>query len=108
MINEYHIQAFGWAEKEHVERMKTLTFAVNDVLTALFSAAGMLLVDFKLEFGVHNGEVYLGDEFTPDGCRVWDVETREKLDKDRFRQDLGDVVESYELVGARLGLSFDG
>lgn len=108
MINEYHIASFGWAEPQHVELMKQLTFEVNDVLKSLFLDAGMLLVDYKLEFGVYNGNVLLGDEFTPDGCRVWDLETREKLDKDRFRQDLGDVVESYELVGRRLGMTFDG
>ena len=108
MINEYHISSFGWAEPEHVETMKALTFAVNDVLKALFLDSNILLVDYKLEFGVATGgEVVLGDEFTPDGCRLWDVDTREKLDKDRFRQGLGDVVESYELVGRRLGLSFD-
>ena len=108
MINEYHISSFGWAEPVHVERMKALTFAVNDVLKALFLDSNILLVDYKLEFGVATGgEVVLGDEFTPDGCRLWDVDTREKLDKDRFRQGLGDVVESYELVGHRLGLSFD-
>ena len=108
MINEYHISSFGWAEPEHVERMKALTFAVNDVLKALFLDSNILLVDYKLEFGVATGgEVVLGDEFTPDGCRLWDVDTREKLDKDRFRQGLGDVVESYALVGGRLGLSFD-
>jgi phosphoribosylaminoimidazole-succinocarboxamide synthase len=107
MINEYHIESFGWAEAEHVARMKELTFAVNDVLKAIFLEGNMLLVDYKLEFGLHDGQVVLGDEFTPDGCRLWDVDTREKLDKDRFRQDLGDVVESYELVGHRLGLNFD-
>ena len=107
MINEYHIESFGWAKPEHVAKMKELTFAVNDVLKKLFRAGNMLLVDYKLEFGLHKGEVILGDEFTPDGCRLWDVDTREKLDKDRFRQGLGNVVESYELVGRRLGLNFD-
>ncbi len=106
MINEYHIESFGWARSEHVVKMKELTFAANDVLKALFLAGDMLLVDYKLEFGLYKGEVILGDEFTPDGCRLWDAETREKLDKDRFRQGLGDVVESYELVGHRLGLNF--
>jgi phosphoribosylaminoimidazole-succinocarboxamide synthase len=107
MINEYHIASFGWAEPEHVARAKELSFKVNTVLKKLFADHGMLLVDYKLEFGLCDGEVMLGDEFTPDGCRIWDSETREKLDKDRFRQDLGDVVESYELVGRRLGLNFD-
>lgn len=107
MINEYHIRSFGWATDEQVKAMTELTFAVNDVLKALFLEGDMLLVDYKLEFGVANGKIYLGDEFTPDGCRLWDKDTREKLDKDRFRQDMGDVVESYELVGRRLGMSFD-
>ncbi len=107
MINEYHIASFGWGEAQHIERSRELSFAVNDVLKPMFLEAGMLLVDFKLEFGLYRGEVVLGDEFTPDGCRVWDVETREKLDKDRFRQNLGGVIESYELVGRRLGIDFD-
>lgn len=107
MINEYHIESFGWAKPEHVARMKELTFKVNDVLKQLFLDGNMLLVDYKLEFGVDkDGQVVLGDEFTPDGCRLWDKDTREKLDKDRFRQDLGDVVESYEVVGRRLGMNF--
>jgi len=107
MVNEYHIRSFGWAKQEHVDRMKELTFAVNDVLKKLFMDAGMLLVDYKLEFGLCDGRVVLGDEFSPDGCRLWDKETRKKLDKDRFRQGLGSVVESYEEVGRRLGVQFD-
>jgi len=107
MINEFHIRSFGWAEPEHVERMKELTFQVNDVLKALFDAGNMILVDYKLEFGLYQGRVILGDEFTPDGCRLWDKETRKKLDKDRFRQGLGGVVEAYEEVGARIGVNFD-
>jgi len=107
MINEYHIRTFGWAEEAHIEQMKALTFKANDVLKALFLDADMLLVDYKLEFGIYKGEVLLGDEMTPDGCRIWDKETREKLDKDRFRQNLGNVVEAYEQVGKRLGLSFE-
>ena len=104
MINEYHIRAFGWATESQVEAMKTLTFKVNDVLTQLFRDAGLLLVDYKLEFGDFHGAVLLGDEFTPDGCRLWDAETRKKLDKDRFRQGLGGVVEAYEEVAHRLGV----
>jgi len=107
MINEYHIRSFGWATDEDIEEMKKLTFQVNDVLKKMFADAGMLLVDYKLEFGRFKGELLLGDEFSPDGCRLWDVETREKLDKDRFRQGLGGVVEAYEEVGKRLGISFD-
>ena len=106
MVNESHIQSFGWATAEQVARMKELTFKVNAVLKDLFASGNMLLVDFKIEFGLFKGEIILGDEFSPDGCRLWDKDTREKLDKDRFRQNLGNVVESYELVGKRLGLSF--
>jgi phosphoribosylaminoimidazole-succinocarboxamide synthase len=104
MINEYHIRSFGWAEDEYVVKMKVLTFKVNEILKKLFLDAGMLLVDYKLEFGLFKGEVVLGDEFTPDGCRLWDAETRKKLDKDRFRQGLGGVVEAYEEVAHRLGV----
>ncbi|GAA4649143.1 phosphoribosylaminoimidazolesuccinocarboxamide synthase [Kistimonas scapharcae] len=107
MINEFHIRSFGWAEPQHVETMKELTFKVNDVLKQLFLDAGMLLVDYKLEFGLFDGQVVLGDEFSPDGCRIWDKETRKKLDKDRFRQGLGGVIEAYEEVGHRLGIKFD-
>ncbi len=107
MINDSHVIAFGWATPAQLERARELTYRVNGVLKALFADHGMLLVDYKLEFGVCDGELMLGDEFTPDGCRIWDADTREKLDKDRFRQDLGNVVESYELVGRRLGLDFD-
>lgn len=107
MVNEYHIRSFGWANQEQIDKMKQLTFAVNDVLKELFLKGNMLLVDYKLEFGVYEGRVILGDEFSPDGCRLWDKDTREKLDKDRFRQGLGGVVEAYEDVGHRLGISFD-
>ena len=107
MINDYHIQAFGWASAEQVASMKDLTFKVNDVLKALFLDAGLLLVDYKLEFGVFKGEIVLGDEFTPDGCRLWDKETRKKLDKDRFRQGLGGVVEAYEEVAQRLAIPLE-
>lgn len=106
MINESHVQSFGWATPEQMARMKELTFKINAVLKELFAGGNMLLVDFKVEFGIHKDEVILGDEFSPDGCRLWDKDTREKLDKDRFRQNLGNVVESYELVGKRLGLHF--
>lgn len=105
MINDYHIMSFGWATEAQVSEMKKLTFRVNEVLKTLFDDAGMLLVDYKLEFGVDNtGALVLGDEFTPDGCRLWDKETRKKMDKDRFRQGLGSVVETYIEVADRLGL----
>lgn len=104
MINESHIETFGWATKQQVEQMKVMTLKVNQILKDIFLAGNMLLVDSKLEFGLFNGDLVLGDEFSPDGCRLWDKETREKLDKDRFRQDLGDVVEAYELVARRIGV----
>lgn len=107
MVNEYHVRSFGWATQDQLERMKALSFQVNEVLKGLFLAGNMLLVDFKLEFGVFHGEIVLGDEFSPDGCRLWDKDTRKKLDKDRFRQGLGGVVEAYEEVGQRLGIRFD-
>lgn len=104
MINEYHIRSFGWASDAEVAIMKDLTFRANHVLKTLFANAGILLVDYKLEFGRFNGTIILGDEFSPDGCRLWDATTRKKLDKDRFRQDLGDVIEGYEEVARRLGV----
>jgi len=107
MINEFHIRSFGWADDNDITAMKELTFKVNDVLKKLFLDAGMLLVDYKLEFGRFHNRVILGDEFTADGCRLWDVETRKKLDKDRFRQGLGGVVEAYEEVAGRLGVELD-
>ena len=106
MINESHIATFGWATPEQIEQMKALTFRVNAALKDLFTAADLVLVDYKLEFGLIDGELVLGDELSPDGCRVWDRSTGEKLDKDRFRQGLGNVVESYEALGRRLGVEF--
>jgi phosphoribosylaminoimidazole-succinocarboxamide synthase len=107
MVNESHILSFAWATQQQIERMKELTLQINTILKPLFLAGDMLLVDYKLEFGLYNGELVLGDEFSPDGCRIWDKNTREKLDKDRFRQDLGNVVESYEEIGRRIGVKFD-
>ena len=104
MINEYHIVSFGWANQEAIKVMKEQTFQVNKILSRLFADANMILVDFKLEFGRQGDQIYLGDEFSPDGCRIWDAQTREKLDKDRFRKGLGGVVEAYEQVAARLGI----
>ncbi|HXI09927.1 MAG TPA: phosphoribosylaminoimidazolesuccinocarboxamide synthase [Thermodesulfobacteriota bacterium] len=98
MINEYHIKAFGLAEKKELEEMESSALKVNKYLTEFFDERGITLVDFKLEFGVHRGEVLLGDEITPDGCRLWDKDTKEKMDKDRFRRDLGKVEEAYQEV----------
>lgn len=108
MINECHIQSFNWCDVDKVAEAKALSYSVNAVLKPLFLEAGLLLVDYKLEFGLDgDGVVRLGDEFTPDGCRLWDIETRESLDKDRFRQEMGGVVEAYEIVGRRIGINFD-
>lgn len=107
MINESLAETFGWAKPKQLAQMKALTFKVNDVLKALFAEGDLLLVDYKLEFGVFNGQIVLGDEFSPDGCRLWDADTREKLDKDRFRQGLGGVIEAYEEVGRRIGVPMD-
>jgi phosphoribosylaminoimidazole-succinocarboxamide synthase len=106
MINEDHIRNFDWATADEVKQMKMLTFRVNEVLKPLFDDAGMLLVDYKLELGRSNeGQVILGDEFTPDGCRIWDKETHKILDKDRFRKDLGNVIEGYQEAAHRLGIT---
>jgi phosphoribosylaminoimidazole-succinocarboxamide synthase len=106
MINDSHIATFGWATEREVAAMKALTLQVNDVLTEVFAGGGLVLVDYKLEFGRFNGDIVLGDEFSPDGCRLWDARTGEKMDKDRFRQNLGNVIESYEEVGRRIGIEF--
>ncbi len=107
MVNESQSVTFGWATKKQLDEMHQLTIKVNDVLSEMFAKAGMILVDFKLEFGVFKDRIILGDEFSPDGCRIWDKETKKKLDKDRFRQSLGDVIEAYEEVANRLGIPLD-
>ena len=107
LINESLSLSLGWATEAQLEQMKALTFKVNEVLSELFAAGDMLLVDFKLEFGVFHDRVVLGDEFSPDGCRIWDKTTKKKLDKDRFRQSLGDVIEAYEEVATRIGVPLD-
>lgn len=104
MVNESHILTFGWASESQVVEMKRLTYQVNQVLKSLFADAGLHLVDYKLEFGIFEDQVVLGDEFTPDGCRLWDAKTMDKMDKDRFRQGLGGVVEAYEDVAKRIGV----
>ena len=104
MVNESHCKAFGWATDEQLATMKELSFKINTVLTELFGKAGLILVDYKLEFGLFKGEITLGDEFSPDGCRLWEKETLKKMDKDRFRQGLGGVIEAYEEVAKRIGV----
>jgi phosphoribosylaminoimidazole-succinocarboxamide synthase len=107
LCNEDHVRVLGWASPEEIAQMKALTHDVNALLRPMFANAGIDLVDYKLEFGHPIGEpgapLVLGDEFTPDGCRLWDAKTGEKLDKDRFRRDLGEVIEHYREVARRIG-----
>lgn len=95
MVNDYHIAALKIATPEQVKEIEAMALKVNEVLKAFLLEKKVLLVDFKLEFGWHNGRILLGDEISPDTCRYWDSETKEKLDKDRFRRDLGNVEEAY-------------
>lgn len=109
MVTEQHIFTFGWADPFELEEIIGQTYRVNDYLNGLFAGIGLRLVDFKLEFGRLWGEydelyIILADEISPDNCRLWDAKTGEKLDKDRFRQDLGNVVEGYQEIAQRLGL----
>lgn len=105
LINRSHVIVLGWATEKEVELLEALSLQVNNILKPLFANKGMLLVDYKLEFGRYQGELFLGDEITPDGCRIWDIESKEKMDKDRFRRDLGDVVDHYQQVALRLGVT---
>jgi len=98
MINEYHITAFDLATREEVAVIKSLGFKINELLVEFFKVRKIRLVDFKLEFGRHKGKILLGDEISPDACRLWNWDTNEKLDKDRFRFDLGQVEEKYREV----------
>ena len=103
LINSYHALALKLATKEEIETIKTLAFKVNEVLKKYFLGLGIELVDFKLEFGrTHDGKIVLADEISPDTCRFWDSKTHEKLDKDRFRRDLGHVEDAYIEIRKRL------
>lgn len=102
MINEYHIDTMELATPEQVAKMKELAWQINNHLSEHMQKVGIILVDFKLEFGLHQDEVLLGDEISPDTCRFWDAETRMKLDKDRFRRDMGNVEDAYQEVLRRL------
>jgi len=109
MVNENHIVTMGWADPYELEEMVSLAWRINDYLNGLFEGIGLKLIDFKVEFGRLWGEydelyILLADEISPDNCRLWDVKTGEKMDKDRFRQDLGGLVEAYQEVAKRLGL----
>ncbi|MCO1600637.1 phosphoribosylaminoimidazolesuccinocarboxamide synthase [Desulfosporosinus nitroreducens] len=102
MVNESHVEAMGWASMDVAREIQAMGLKVNSILQSILVKAGIELIDFKLEFGVRDGKVYLGDEISPDTCRYWDIETREKLDKDRFRRDLGKVEEAYQEVYRRV------
>ena len=108
MVAEEHITAFNWANPQEIDDMIALSLRVNDFLCGMFAAIDIKLVDFKLEYGRHfEGDMVrtiLADEISPDSCRLWDMETNEKLDKDRFRRDLGGVTDAYAEVARRLGI----
>ena len=108
MVTEEHITAFGWASYQEIDEILNLALRINDYLSGLFAGVGLRLIDFKLEFGRlwedEDLRVVLADEISPDSCRLWDTTTNEKLDKDRFRRDLGRVEEGYQEVARRLGI----
>ncbi|HEY8596330.1 MAG TPA: phosphoribosylaminoimidazolesuccinocarboxamide synthase [Devosiaceae bacterium] len=108
MVSEEHITAFGWATPQELDDIMSLAIRVNDFLTGLFMGVGIQLIDFKIECGrLYEGEtmrIVLADEISPDNCRLWDFKTRNKLDKDRFREDLGGLVDAYREVAQRLGI----
>ncbi len=104
LINDYFARALNLATWEEIETIKKYAFKVNEVLKEFFLQANIRLVDFKIEFGRYHGQIILADETSPDTCRLWDVNTNEKLDKDRFRRDMGNVEEAYQEVFKRLGL----
>ncbi|MCR9218777.1 MAG: phosphoribosylaminoimidazolesuccinocarboxamide synthase [Alphaproteobacteria bacterium] len=113
MVSEEHITAFGWASPQDIDDFLAMTLRINDFLTGIFLGIGIKLIDFKLEFGRiydDNGDVrvVLADEISPDNCRLWDLATGEKMDKDRFRRDLGHVEEAYQEVARRLGILPEG
>ncbi len=102
LINDYHATALGFATAAEIESIKKLAFQINDVLVEFFKQHGMRLIDFKIEFGRFHDEVILADEISPDTCRLWEIGTERKMDKDRFRRDLGNVEETYQEVLAKI------
>lgn len=105
MINDYYAIAIGAATREEIDRITELAFKINEELKAFFQSVGVRLIDFKVEFGRYHGEIILADEISPDTCRFWDLETNEKLDKDRFRRDMGNVEAAYGEMFRRIGLA---
>lgn len=104
-INSYYALALGLATQEEIDKITNMAFKVNEVMKKFFAEAGIELVDFKIEFGRYKGEIILADEVSPDTCRLWDIKTHEKLDKDRFRRDMGGVEDAYIEVFKRIGLA---
>lgn len=104
LINSYYAKALQLATEQEIEKIRTYSFQINEVLKREYKAAGLRLIDFKIEFGRFHNQVILADEISPDTCRLWDAESGEKMDKDRFRRDLGNVEEAYIQVARRLGL----
>ena len=104
MINDYYAIAIGVATREEIDLITKYAFKINEVMCKYFESIGIELIDFKIEFGRHKGQIILADEISPDTCRLWDINTREKLDKDRFRRDLGNVEDAYQEVFKRLGI----
>ena len=103
MVNEYHIAAMGWATQEQMAQIAAYSFKIDEVLSRYFKGIGVDLIDFKLEFGLtQDGTLILADEISPDTCRFWDAQTHEKLDKDRFRRDLGGVEAAYQEMSRRI------
>ena len=112
LISEEHITAFNWASPQEIDDMMHMAIRINDFLSGLFLGIGIKLVDFKIEFGrLYENDmmrIVLADEISPDGCRLWDVKTNDKMDKDRFRRDMGGLVEAYHEVARRLGIIAEG
>ncbi len=104
MVNTSHVLAMGWATQEEIDTIKKMTLHIDELMKKFFLSVNIDLIDFKLEFGRYQGKILLADEISPDTCRFWDVKTHEKLDKDRFRRDLGGVEEAYAEVMKRIGL----
>ncbi|VFP80010.1 phosphoribosylaminoimidazolesuccinocarboxamide synthase [Candidatus Erwinia haradaeae] len=107
MVNSSYCKTFGWVSEHDLSRMREITFQSNDILSTLFSERGLILVDFKLEFGIFQNEVILGDEFSPDSARLWDQKTLNKMDKDLYRQNQVGLIEAYEEVANRLGVNLN-
>ena len=105
MINDYYAVAIGAATREEINKITELVFKINEILVDYFKSIKVDLIDFMVEFGRYKGQIILADEISPDTCRFWDSETHEKLDKDRFRRDLGHVEEAYEEIYRRIGLA---